>query len=177
MGWYRHFSEEELALLESRARRVAEASRDVDDALQTALVVQVRNEFYALPIELLTVVQEQIPVIPVPCVPPYVAGIANVRGHVVPVLDLGVLLDAPGVPGKQTQLVVVSMEGVIVALKIENVGDVLNFSISNTSPIPSNLDTQRAQYLDCVLENGATLLNVAAILKDPELVIAETIAG
>jgi purine-binding chemotaxis protein CheW len=175
MGWYKQFSAEEIALLEARAKRVAEAAREVDSDLQTALVVHVRGENYALPIDLLTVVQEQIPVIPVPCVPPYVAGIANVRGHVVPVLDLGVLLDAPGMAGDRTQLVVVALDGVTVALRVESVGDVLNFSMSSTSPVPSNLDTQHAQYLDCVLENGATLLNVAAIINDPELVISDTI--
>lgn len=175
MGWYKQFSEEEIALLEARAKRVAEATREADDDLQTALIVHVRGEQYALPIDLLTVVQEQIPVIPVPCVPSYVAGIANVRGHVVPVLDLGVLLDAPGKPGERTQLVVVALDGVTVALRVERVGDVVNFSMSSTSAVPGNLDTQHAQYLDSVLESGATLLNVAAVLNDPELVIADTI--
>lgn len=175
MGWYKQFSEEEIALLEARAKRVAEATREADDDLRTVLVVQVRDEQYALPIDLLTVVQEQIPVIPVPCVPPYVAGIANVRGHVVPVLDLGVLLDAPGDAGGHTQLVVVALDGVTVALRVERVGDVMNFSLTNTAPVPSNLDTRRAAYLDCVLENGATMLNVAAIVNDPELVISDTV--
>lgn len=175
MGWYKHFSEQEIELLEARARRVAEAAHEVDDDLQTALIVQVRGEQYALPIDLLTVVQEQIPVVPVPCVPAFVAGIANVRGHVVPVLDLGILLEAPGETGERTQLVVATLDGVTVALRVEMVGDVVSFSRSSTSAVPSNLDTKRTTYFDCVLENGATLLDVGAIINDPELVIADTI--
>ncbi len=177
MGWYKQFTEDELAVLETRAKRVAEATHKADGDAQTALVVQVRSEFYALPIDLLTVVQEKIPVIPVPCVPPHVAGIANVRGHVIPVFDLGMLLDAPGTPGDSIQLVVVALNGITVALQIETVGEVLNYTLSSTSAIPANLDTRRAQYLECVLENGATLLNVAAILNDPELVVSDTITS
>lgn len=179
MTWHSHFSEQDRATLEARAKRVASAARDTEDAVATALTLRVRGESYALPIDALTVVQQGTVVIPVPCVPAYVAGVANVRGHVIAVLDLGTLLDVPGTSDAASTLVVASThggiahQGVTVGLRVEAVGDVITYAIDRVEPVPGNLDTRRAGYLQGVLETGATLLDIFTLLDDPELVVAE----
>jgi purine-binding chemotaxis protein CheW len=92
---YSNFSEQEWQILQARAARVAAASAQQGDYrtdVMAALRVTVRGERYALPLDSITAVYDRTPIIPVPCTPPFVAGIANIRGHIIPVLDLAALL-------------------------------------------------------------------------------------
>ena len=94
MSIFEHFSEEEREILRIRAERAANAVREsAQEAVFSALEVTIQSQSYALPIEVLTTVYENVAVVPVPCVPSFVAGIANIRGRILPVFDLAVLLD------------------------------------------------------------------------------------
>lgn len=174
---HEHFSAEQLAILQERARRVAESSKNrAQDDTAAALRLRVHREDYAMPVNALTAVHEDLAIVPVPCVPLHVAGIANVRGHIVPVLDLAVLLDVPGGVSEGSTLVVVSADDITIALRVDAIGEIVNFNASRVAPVPVNLDASRTTYLQGVLPDGATLLDVQAILFDESLVVNETIA-
>src|SRR5882724_2626146 len=96
MSIYEHFSQQELEILWARAERAAYAAQKSDaETLITALQITPGGESYALPVELLHGVYEGIEVMAVPCTPPFIAGVANVRGRILPVLDLATVLGAP----------------------------------------------------------------------------------
>jgi purine-binding chemotaxis protein CheW len=59
----------------------------VGDARQL-VAFQVDGHDYALPLEQVHEVLRMVALIPVPEAPPWVAGVANVRGDVIPVIDL-----------------------------------------------------------------------------------------
>ena len=81
MSMLERFSEKERALLEARAARIARvADGEETTELIHALTVAIQDGVYALPVDTLMGVYEEARVIPVPCTPEYVAGIANVRG-------------------------------------------------------------------------------------------------
>lgn len=170
----RQFSEEEIAILKLRAERVAHAaSDDSGNEVFSALIVTIRSETYAVPIDVLTGVYEGISVVPVPCTPPYVSGIANIRGHIVPVLDLAQLLNAGGPDEDDSQsLVVASDDHVTMAFRADEVGDVINVFSREVSSPPGD-SSQHMNYVQGVMSDGVALLNVRAILSDPALVVAE----
>jgi purine-binding chemotaxis protein CheW len=168
MSIYDRFSEKELEILRARANRIVTTSRD-DQARDviTALVISAGRETYAMPIDQLTAVYENIAVAPVPCVPSFVAGIANIRGHILPVLDLAVLLNVPREDTERRALIVVSDSDSSVALAVEAVGEVTTFLKQDLTSIPG-------AYLQGVMQDGVAVLDVAAILGDPALVVDET---
>jgi purine-binding chemotaxis protein CheW len=169
MSIYERFSEREMEILRARAERVVSAANGEEEGdVIPALVVTVSSETYALPIESLAAVYENVGVIPVPCVPHFVAGIANIRGHILPVVDLAALLNVPGEAAPDGGLVVVSDSDVSIALAVEAVGEVINFPRQNLASIHGN-------YLQGVTQDGTAVLDVAAILRDPALVVDETI--
>jgi purine-binding chemotaxis protein CheW len=179
MSIYDRFSEQELAVLQARAERVASAGRGVvvDNVLST-LVVKIRDETYALPLKTINYILDgNTRVIPVPCVPPFVAGIANVRGHIVPVLDLATLLGVPGeAQSGDGALVVAANDEMTVAFRVEAIGDVLYLLTDKLTPLPPTLDIEKTAYLQGTLPDGTGLLDVDAILDDPGLVVAEASA-
>ena len=175
MSLYDQFTKEELKILQARTELAAKTADGQDDNTTGALTLAIWNEKYALNVDTLTAVYENIAVIPVPCVPSFISGVANVRGHIIPVLELGVLLNIP--PRNEvemTGLVVASWEAMVIAFRVEAIGDVITFTDNEVESIPSNLDAMQAGYLQGILPGGVGLLDIEAILSNPDLIINET---
>ena len=178
MSIYDQFSEREQKILQERATRVAAASQDgEDDDLITAQTVQIGAETYVLPIEELTAVYVDISIIPLPCVPDYVGGIANIRGHILPVLEFRKLLDVAGDPEAESNaLVVVAKDNVTIAFRVDEIGDVTNFSKSSISELTEKSGARWEKYLQGVLPDGKAVIDVESIFNDASLIIDEIVS-
>jgi purine-binding chemotaxis protein CheW len=175
MSNYQHFSDTERAVLQARAERAARTlgTNQTDDRLNT-LLVTVGGETYALPIEAVIAVYEAMAVVPVPCTPPFLAGITNIRGHIIPVLDLGQLLNAHVDPvGDVAALVVTAIEDLTVALRVDEIGTVQG--LPTTGMVPDNLDVTHRMYLKGILPNGTILLDVQGLLSSPAIIVNEAL--
>ena len=177
MSIHERFSEQELAILKARAERAASLSdRDAAQTTLTVLQIMLGEETYGLPVNDLRAVYEDVIVVPVPGTPPFVAGIANVRGRILPVLDLPVLL---GVPDQAATLgtralVVANRDAMTVALAIEAVGEIVAVAGQEIVPVPGATNTPQTNYLRGILPGGGGLIDIAALLGDPSLIVAET---
>ena len=175
MSVFDQFSAEELTILKQRADRVARSSHDDEqNTIVSALTVQLHDENYAIPIDDLTAVYTEGIIVPVPWTPPYVSGIANIRGRIVTVLNLGILLDIPDHNSLELgPLIVASNDELTLAFGVSKVGDVLNFAGHEIEPVPQNLEGKHISYYQGVLRDGTTVLNIKAILSDPGLIVAD----
>lgn len=85
-----------------------------DSTLPTSvqnLSFRVRQARYALPIELVREIIEYGQITTVPMMPPCIHGVINLRGNVVPVLDLAARFGAElTVPGKRTCIIIIELE-------------------------------------------------------------------
>ena len=173
MSFYEHFSEEEVAILRARAERIANSQSEIQQGdTVSALVIQAGGETYGLPMESLVAVYTNHTIIPVPCVPAYVAGIANVRGEIMPVFDLAALLKVASADKKQTLIVASSQEN-SVAFCVETVGEARAVQLSALQPVPPMLNEA---YLSGISADGMAMLNVEAIINDPALVVDDSVA-
>lgn len=176
MSLYDHFSEQEIALLRARAERIAgQQKQNQEGSVISVLVIRTGGETYGLPMDALTAVYEGHSVVPLPTVPAFVAGIANVRGRILPVLDLAALMGVTSDTRKQA-LVVVTNSETSVAFCAESVGEAAAVNIHTLQPVPGALNPARSAYLRGILPGGLALLNVDAILNDPALIVDETVA-
>jgi purine-binding chemotaxis protein CheW len=172
MSFYEHFSKEEIAILRGRAERIANAQNEIQQGdTISALVIQAGGETYGLPMESLVAVYMEHTIIPIPCVPAFVAGIANIRGQIMPVFDLAVLLKVPGGDTKHA-LIVASSKDNSVAFCVEAVGESRIVQVSELQPVPSMLNTT---YLQGISIDGMAMLNIEAIINDPALIVDEAV--
>ena len=168
MSFYDHFSGEELAILRARAERIANTQNEVQQGnVVSALVIKVGDETYGLPMEMLTAVYTNHTIIPVPCVPTFVAGIANIRGEIMPVFDLAVLLKVAGGDTRRA-LIVASSEENSIAFCVEAVGEAKTVQLSELQAVPPMLNDV---YLQGISTDGMAMLNVEAIINDPALIV------
>lgn len=176
MALHELFSESELTLLRQRAERVAAPLRDErsSDRL-TALIVHMHGEKYALPIDLITVVYHDVVIIPVPCVPNYVAGMANVRGYLVSVLDLAAVMGVEsGGNNAEAALVVAAASDANIGFRVEMVGEVVDLARSQMNAVPPNMNLAQMDYLQGIFPDGTALLNLKALLEDKRLIVDDT---
>jgi purine-binding chemotaxis protein CheW len=179
MSFYDQFTEDQQALLRMRAERAALTSLDTPEVLATidTLVVRLGNESYGLPLRALTAAyQLTTTIVPVPCTPPFVAGITNIRGHVVPVIDLAVLLGLSSTDTTDlTAIVVAANDDITLAFRVSSIDNAILVKVGELIPVSGLFDLPRLDYFQGVLPNGTIVLNMDAILSDPALIVDETI--
>ena len=88
------------------------------------------------------------PVTRIPGSPPFLTGVANWRGRMLPVIDVRPLLGAPVVPlASSARLVVVQAEALTAGLVAEGVPGVYDVSLLDAGPPPSTLPPEAARIV------------------------------
>ncbi|GLK89829.1 chemotaxis protein CheW [Pseudomonas turukhanskensis] len=105
------------------------------------LSFRVREARYALPIELVREIIEYGHVTTVPMMPSFIHGVINLRGNVVPVLDLAARFGMPlSVANKRTCIVIIELtldeQEQRIGLVVDAVDAVLDIDLASVEPAP-----------------------------------------
>jgi purine-binding chemotaxis protein CheW len=96
---------------------------------------------------------------PVPGAPPFVAGIVQVRGRVVPVIDLRERFHQPRVePSLGTRIVVAETHGRRVGLIVDSAREVIHVDPEQIKPPPRVLMERAEGFIQAVAQIGDRLL-------------------
>ena len=109
---------------------------------------------------------------PVPCTPPFVLGIINVRGQIISIIDLRVFFDLPqgGITNLNRVIILSShtMEFGILADEILGVREISIHDIQTSLPMFTGV---RAEYLKGVTKDRVVILDGEKILADRNIVV------
>jgi len=173
--FYSTFSEKELAILAARASRVERAVHiEQGEHRIDVLTVNIHDEVYALPVASILGVYEDVAITMLPGTPPFIAGVANVRGHLLTVLNLAAVLDIPGQQGEKNAVVVATSGTVQVGLLVDAAAEVITIIQSKITPVARFNDNQQQAHLEGLLPDGTAFLDIDAILNDPGLVVDQS---
>lgn len=126
------------------------ARRDIVIADEIQLVsVRIEGQLIGLPITSVRDVFSIHAMTPVPKADRAVAGLVNLRGHIVTILDLGCLLnsrksDAP--VAQEPMAVGVEWQGEVFGLVVDEIGDVLSLAGDSSEPMPANMSPNWARF-------------------------------
>jgi purine-binding chemotaxis protein CheW len=113
----------------------------------------------------------------VPLAPPEIAGILNLRGRVVTMIDMRRRLDLPArEEGRGNMAVGIEHRGESYGLLIDSVGEVLKISAANRDPNPVNLDPRWARVAEGVVRLEDRLMVVLDVERVLELKTLELAA-
>ncbi len=158
---------------------LVEATEEEDKGERHQIVVfKIGDEEFAVNINMVKEVVEMPPVTPIPQAPPYVLGVANVRGNVHAILDLGIrlgLTDKDETDGtNQPYVLVLDDEEIKVALHVNQVpaaSQVFEAEIERSSAAMTR-SQQEQPYIEGIInqENRMiTLVNLIELTKVSEL--------
>jgi purine-binding chemotaxis protein CheW len=141
------------------------------DELLQVTVFNVGEEEYAVDILRVRAIERLSEVTRVPQAPPFVEGVINLRGKIVPVVDLRRRMGLEPKPAdKSAKIVVVECGDEPVGLRVDGVREVLRIPRSQTEP-PPDLATQDVDYIERLAKLDGRLimiLNVDRILCPAE---------
>jgi len=107
-----------------------------------------------------------------PQVPAFVEGIINLRGNVIPIIDLKKRFNMPTSEyTDETRIIVVDIEGKTVGIIVDQVSEVLRLSLSSIEPPPAVIGGLTAEYLTGVgkLEDRLLImLDMTKVLSEGE---------
>ncbi|HYE86117.1 MAG TPA: chemotaxis protein CheW [Vicinamibacterales bacterium] len=120
------------------------------------------QEEYALSVLQVREIIKMMSITAVPQVPPYVKGVINLRGKVIPVVDLRLKFGfAPQDHGDRTSIIVVEVawrdRSIVMGLVVDAVADVLNIAESEIERMPDFGHRVQTDYLKGVAKVKGTV--------------------
>ncbi|NUR22118.1 chemotaxis protein CheW [Frateuria sp.] len=141
------------------------------------LTISLGNEEYGIDILAVREIRGWTPVTRIPQAPSYVLGVLNLRGAIVPVLDLRLRFGlARGEYSATTVTVVVTVAGRLFGVVVDAVSDVLDVEADQIRPVPdmgTTVDTEYLKGLTAVGERMVLLLDVDKLLQPQDAQMLE----
>jgi purine-binding chemotaxis protein CheW len=160
-------------LLRQRARILSEVpAQEESGETISALSFVLNGELYGIELKHLAETRRSTPLRRLPSAPPHLAGLMNLRGELVPVVDLGPIVGAGQREMAQTldAVLVLSLHGSKLALAVDRAEDILTFPARELQPPPLSLEPERALFIRgeyLFARRLLTLLDVEKIAADP----------
>jgi purine-binding chemotaxis protein CheW len=134
------------------------------------LVVQIGTEYIGLPLELTIDVDalDRFVLSPVPVAPSYLLGQLNWRGEILPLLELGGVLQIPTLP--RQELVIIQIDDVKIGIAVDRIFDVCYLATDRIDDLPLSVNDRLRGYLSGVTNYADGLMY---LVKLQELVERE----
>jgi purine-binding chemotaxis protein CheW len=171
---------DQARILQERARVLARPVHErPGDQWETEMVLfGLARETYAIESSHIREVFPLRDLTPIPCTPPFVLGIINVRGEMCPAVDLKRLLGLPesGLTNA-TRAVILHDEGKELAVVVDVVFGVSTVATRHLAPPPPVLSGLGLQFLRGVTADQVAVLDAASILSHPDMIVNEQVDG
>lgn len=131
------------------------------------------EEEYGVDILQVKTIERMMPITRVPKAPSFVEGVINLRGEIVPVIDLKKRFDlAPGNITDNTRIIIVTIEDITVGMIVDSATEVIQLPEEAIEPAPTITSGIDSSFLDGVGKVEGKLLillNLSKILKPQEV--------
>lgn len=131
------------------------------------------EEEYGVDILQVKTIERMMPITRVPKAPPFVEGVINLRGEIVPVIDLKKKFDlAQSGITDNTRIIIVTLEDITVGMIVDSATEVIQLPQEAIEPAPSITGGIDSNFLDGVGKIDGQLLillNLSKVLKPQEV--------
>ena len=167
----------ERRILEARARALAKPPPRPDDVERLeVLAFTLAGETYGIETTHVREVCRLGELVPLPCTPPFVAGIMNLRGQILAVFDLRRLFDLPARGlGELDQVIVLGDRDQRLGLLADAIAGVQSIALSALQPGLPTLTGIREKFCRGVTGQMLALLDGAKLLADASLKVNDPV--
>jgi len=171
--------EQQSKILKARAKALARepASKKTAEGYLQVIEFSLAYERYAIESAYVREVYPLKEFTPVPCTPPFVFGMVNVRGRILAVIDIRKFFDLPekGL-GDLNKIIIVHKGEKEFGILADSIAGTRSIPVSDIQPSLPTLTGIRAEYLKGVTEERLVVLDAAKILIDKKIIVHEEVA-
>ncbi|MEM6455738.1 MAG: chemotaxis protein CheW, partial [Acidobacteriota bacterium] len=161
---------------EDAARRAQAHEETVEARIETWVTFSLADEIYALPVHPVHEVLRVSQITRVPHAPHPIRGVTQVRGRVIPVIDLRVRLGLPPVDiSRVSRILVIGSRGRRLGLLVDGVHQVAHLDLNRLQAPPEDVMTEQSDFLAGVHEWNDQLLLLLDV--DRVLILPAQAAG
>ncbi len=142
------------------------------------VVFTLGNESYGIDINLVSSIENQVNVVPVPNSLQYIKGIINLRGVVIPVFNLKKKFNMDNTLSKSNSIVVVKLSDITIAFEVDAVEEIKDIAPDKIVDMPRIVKTDDIKYFDRVASVDGkliVLLDIEYLLSNEERETAKNI--
>ncbi len=141
--------------------------------LRKFLVFRLGNEEYGIDIQkITTIIEKDMAIARVPKTPVFLKGVINLRGEIIPVIDLRKKFGLPDAEyTEETRIIIVKLEEIAVGLIVDSVAEVIELgedSIENVTNFGGMLSAEYLYGVGKVNGRIVTLLNLEKLINISE---------
>lgn len=170
--------DEERRILRTRAQELAREPAVATSASEILEVVEfdLASERYAFPLAHVREVCLLRELTPVPCTPPFILGIINVRGEIRTVIDLKKFFDLPAAGlSELNKILLVESAGLRLGILADAIRGVRRLPLATLQPALPTLTEIRADYLLGVTSDRLVVLDPVKLLSDQRILVDEEV--
>lgn len=171
-------AEKKKEILKARAKALAQKIEEGETAEDCIEVVEflLGSEKYAIESTFVREVLSLKEITPLPCTPPFVLGIINVRGQILSVIDIKSFFDLP-VKGRAglNRVILLHSDGMELAILADAVTGTRSFQLKDIQPPLPTLTGIRADYLRGVTNERLVVIDVSKLLSDKRIIVHEEV--
>lgn len=172
-------AEETQRILQTRARALAEEPSSQDTAGEAIEVLEfmLTYESYAVETRYVRQVALLEGLTPLPCTPAFVLGIVNLRGTILPVINLKNFFELPekGLTDLN-KIIVLQSEKIIFSILADEIVSVRNILLADIQPPLPTLTGIRKNYLKGVTPERVAILDAGKLLASENIIVQEQVA-
>jgi len=112
--------------------------------------------------------------------PSFIKGVVNLRGKIVPIVDLRIKFNLGKVEYNEfTVVIILNLRGRVVGIVVDGVSDVMDLNESHIREVPdlvSNIDTQYILGLASIDERMLILVDIERLMNSQEMELMDSMA-
>ena len=165
-------------VLRARAQALARPPQHAPatETLLEVLEFRLAQERYAVQTRFVREVYPLKDLTPLPCTPPFLLGIVNVRGRIMPVIDMKKFFDLPdqGLTDLH-RIILVRCNDLELGLLADVIVGIQSIAVDSLQTSLPTLTGIRAEYLKGVTAERLVVLDLERILTDPKIIVHEEV--
>ncbi|MCM3145324.1 chemotaxis protein CheW [Brevibacillus sp. MER 51] len=132
---------------------------EAEAAVDQQILFKMGNEYYGLSISLVREIIKPLPITRFPKSPLYVEGVIDLRGRILPIINLRKMFDLePMEETDDTRFVDLQMDGLNIGIIVDAVSEVMNIPQSMIEPAPPIIAGVEGKYLQGIARMNDKLI-------------------
>lgn len=148
----------------SMAKQYEESEWETEGESVQSILFKMGDEYYGLPISLVTEIIKPLPITRFPKSPPYVEGVIDLRGRILPIVNLRKMFGLEPMPlTEESRFVDIQLDRLSIGVVVDEVSEVVRISkkqIEAAPPIVSGVDGKYLNGIARVDEKLILLLDL-----------------
>lgn len=130
------------------------------------VIFRIGNDEYGTDINKVTIIERLLTITRVPKTPPYIKGVINLRGDIIPVMELRTRLDIPEIEkDDDTRIIIIDVNEISYGIIVDSVSEVIEIDEAQIESPSGIINDISMDYVNGVAKCGTNLITILNVEK------------